>query len=77
MTIQVKSFIDGKYVDSTGSVEIFNPSTGEVLAISHDADPSIVDLAVTTATRVQKSWRNVAVHERAVDTLDGESKITW
>ena len=66
MTVQVKSFIDGKYVDSTGSVEIFNPSTGEVLAISHDADPLIVDLAVTTATRVQKSWRNIAVHDRAV-----------
>jgi aldehyde dehydrogenase (NAD+) len=64
MTIEVKSFIDGKYLESKCSIEIFNPSTGEVLAISQDADSATVDLAVMSAIEVQKTWRKVAVHDR-------------
>jgi aldehyde dehydrogenase (NAD+)/betaine-aldehyde dehydrogenase len=66
MMIQAKSFIDGKYVDAKGSIELFNPSAGEVFAISQDADISTVDLAVKSATEVQKSWRNIAVHDRTI-----------
>ncbi len=66
MLPEVKSYIDGQYVDGTGAIELFDPSTGEVLAVSNDATPDLVHLAVTSATKVQKSWRKIAVHDRAV-----------
>ena len=66
MLFEVKSFIDGKYVDGTGAIELFDPSTGEVMAVSNDANAELVDAAIASATAVQKSWRKVAVHDRAV-----------
>src|SRR5580692_12288874 len=62
---QLPALIDGKPVETTAEVAVEDPSTGEVMAITADCGPAEIDLAVRAATEASRSWRLVAVPERA------------
>jgi phenylacetaldehyde dehydrogenase len=55
-------FIDGGSVQShsSGTLDVINPATGQVIAQVADADPADVDAAVDSARRGFKQWSQVA-----------------
>ncbi len=59
------ALIDGERVLSERTIEVMDPSTGTVLAVTADCGPTEIDLAVRAAARTQLSWRKVGVPERA------------
>lgn len=59
------AYINGKSVDVERSVDVMNPSTGEVLATTVDCGPAEIDLAVQAATTAQVGWKRVPVAERS------------
>lgn len=59
------ALIGGKRVESDRTIEVMNPSTGAVLAVTADCGPYEIDLAVQAATTAQHSWKRVPVSERA------------
>lgn len=65
---QYSLFIDGKYVESTGTerIDSINPFTGEVLYDVADATREDVDRAVTAARRAvdESPWSTMAPSER-------------
>lgn len=59
-------FIHGKSVSGVnGQIEVFNPSTGQLLAKTARATAQDVDQAVGSAARCFTSWKNLATDERA------------
>ncbi len=60
-------FIDGEFVKSTGSgtMDTFNPATGEKLATITDATKEDVDKAVKAARKAFESFRHTTVNERS------------
>jgi delta 1-pyrroline-5-carboxylate dehydrogenase len=58
-------FIGGKWVPSASTYNVFDPTTGEVLAPAPAGTPADVDAAVKSAADAWKSWRWTAVEERA------------
>jgi aldehyde dehydrogenase (NAD+) len=66
MISRVSSFIDGEAVDSADTFELFDPSTGKLMAISGDASLDLVNRAVISATSVQRVCLKVPVHDRAM-----------
>ena len=67
--LDVKLFIDGKYVDAVSgkTFDDVNPATGEVIARVAEADYADVDLAVKAARRAfdEGPWPKMAVAERS------------
>ena len=63
--IQLAALIEGKPVTTRAEVPVEDPSTGSVMAITADCGPDEIDAAVTAAAAAAKSWRRVAVPERA------------
>ncbi|MCW2600270.1 MAG: Betaine-aldehyde dehydrogenase [Frankiales bacterium] len=59
------ALVAGKPLLSDRSVEVTNPSTGQVMAVTVDCGPAEVALAVESAAEAQPSWRRTAVAERA------------
>jgi aldehyde dehydrogenase (NAD+) len=49
---------------SAGTIELFDPSTGEAIAIAPLAGPADVDRAVAAAKAAQRSWADTAGAER-------------
>lgn len=47
------------------TVDVLNPSTGAVLAVTVDCGPEEIDAAVRVAAETQRSWRLVPVTERS------------
>ena len=60
-------FIDGVYVEdrSGAPLDVVFSATGEVIARLHEATPAIVEAALASATRAQKTWARVKPVERA------------
>ena len=59
------AIIGGQRVESERTVEVMNPSTGTVLAVTADCGPLEIDLAVRSAAAAQVIWKKVPVPERA------------
>jgi aldehyde dehydrogenase (NAD+)/betaine-aldehyde dehydrogenase len=59
------AFIGGKRVEVDRTVDVINPSSGELLAVTVDCGPYEIDLAVQAAAAAQRAWKKVAVAERA------------
>ncbi|MGH1578390.1 betaine-aldehyde dehydrogenase [Planktotalea sp.] len=59
-------FINGQYVEDTSGAEIpvIYPATGEQIAVVHEATPSIVEQAITSAKAAQKAWAALSGTER-------------
>lgn len=63
--ITYENFIDGKFVASPDTMEVTNPSTGEVLALVPKSDAAVVDAAVAAARKAQPAWAALTNTERA------------
>jgi betaine-aldehyde dehydrogenase len=61
-------FIDGRFCDarSSGTIDVVNPATREVIARVPDGSPEDIDAAVSAARRAFESepWRSVTAQER-------------
>jgi aldehyde dehydrogenase (NAD+) len=62
---QLPALIAGQQVATKAEVPVEDPSTGAVMAVTADCGPPEVDAAVRAATEASRSWRLVAVPERA------------
>jgi malonate-semialdehyde dehydrogenase (acetylating)/methylmalonate-semialdehyde dehydrogenase len=65
--VQLKNFINGEWVDanSTDSLEVPNPATGEILARVPVSSAKDVEQAVNAAKEAFKTWKNTPVPKRA------------
>jgi len=59
------ALVAGKPLAAERTVEVTNPSTGEVMAVTVDCGPEEVAAAVEAAAEAQVSWRARPVAERA------------
>lgn len=59
------AIIGGKNVETERTVEVNDPSTGRLLAITADCGPKEIDMAVRTAREASAGWRKTPVAERA------------
>lgn len=57
--------IGGKAVPSAKTIDVFNPSTGEVFAQAPDCSREQLDDAVRSATEAFPSWKNTPIDQRA------------
>src|SRR3982074_39251 len=75
MHVQVKTrtlqnFIGGKFVDSEGeTIDLINPSTGEVFAQAPVSTPAEVDAAFQAASDAFPEWRDATPSERSLALL--------
>jgi aldehyde dehydrogenase (NAD+) len=67
MHVRDKIFVDGAWVDSTGSgtIEVVNSTTEEVMGSIPDGTPEDVDRAVRAARAAFPGWAATSVEERA------------
>ena len=54
----IKHFINGKHVDGSGDIAVFNPATGGQSGSAPIADAKLLDDVVTQAQETAKTWRN-------------------
>ena len=62
---QLPALIAGQLVGTAAEVAVEDPSTGAVMAVTADCGPAEIDQAVRAAAEAGRSWRRVAVPERA------------
>jgi len=62
---QLPALIAGQPVHTKAEVPVEDPSTGAVMAVTADCGPDEIDAAVQAAAAASRSWRLVAVPERA------------
>ncbi len=62
---QLPALIAGQPVQTKAEVPVEDPSSGEVMAVTADCGPEEIDAAVQAAAAASRSWRLVAVAERA------------
>ncbi|MGB5143875.1 MAG: CoA-acylating methylmalonate-semialdehyde dehydrogenase [Shewanella indica] len=67
MSTQVKHYIDGEFVNGSGSkqINVTNPANNETIAFINCAIQPEVERAIASAKEAFKSWKEVAVSERA------------
>ncbi len=67
----LQNFVGGKYAgtQSGATVDVVNPSTGEVFATMPDSGPADVDAAVTAAHDAFGGWRDATPSERSLALL--------
>ncbi len=65
--MKVKAFINGEFVESKTNkyMDVFNPSTGEVIAQTPCCTKEEVEAAVMAAKAAFPKWRNTPAHKRA------------
>jgi len=56
--------IDGRLVETSGSLPVINPATGDVFAQAPDCEAAHLDEAVAAAQRAFVSWKDVPTDER-------------
>ncbi|ALU73667.1 betaine-aldehyde dehydrogenase (plasmid) [Rhodococcus erythropolis R138] len=62
---EYKNYINGKFVDGKGAFAAIDPATGRPAAWVHEADATVVDLAVDSARgSFDASWRTMPVDDR-------------
>ena len=51
-------FVDGAYLEDTAGapIEVIYPASGAVIAVLHEATPTVIDAALVSATRAQRDW---------------------
>ncbi|HCU92681.1 MAG TPA: aldehyde dehydrogenase [Actinobacteria bacterium] len=62
---QLGALVNGKPIETAGTVDVTDPSSGEVFARTADCGPAEIDQAVMAAREAAASWRHVPVAERA------------
>jgi malonate-semialdehyde dehydrogenase (acetylating)/methylmalonate-semialdehyde dehydrogenase len=60
----IQHFINGKRVDGSGDIPVFNPATGEQSGSAPIADATLLDEVVTQAQEIAKTWRNSSLSVR-------------
>jgi len=60
----IQHFINGKRVDGTGDIPVFNPATGEQSGSAPIADAKLLDDVVAQAQQTAASWRNSSLSVR-------------
>ena len=67
----LRNFVGGKYTDTQGgaTVDVVNPSTGEVFATMPDSGPADVDGAFAAAHDAFGGWRDATPSERSLALL--------
>ena len=60
----IQHFINGKRVDGSGDIPVFNPATGEQSGSAPIADATLLDEVVTQAQETVKTWRNSSLSVR-------------
>ena len=60
----ISHFVDGKQLTGTGSIDAFNPATGEVSAHVPIADSALIDDTVASARRASLTWRSSSLSQR-------------
>ena len=60
----IQHFINGKHVDGSGDIAVFNPATGEQSGSAPIADAKLLDDVVTQAQETAKTWRNSSLSVR-------------
>ena len=60
----IQHFINGKRVDGSGDIPVFNPATGEQSGSAPIADATLLDEVVTQAQETVKTWRNSSLSDR-------------
>ena len=67
MTIQVKHYIDGQFIDGCGEQQILvtNPANNQAIATINAATVAEVETAISSAKKAFKTWKEVPVSERA------------
>lgn len=63
-TIEYQNYINGQFVPASDFIEVFNPSTGELLAKSPESDDNTVSTAVDAANAAQPAWAALPAIER-------------
>lgn len=63
-TIEYQNYINGQFVPANDFIEVFNPSTGELLAKSPESDDNTVSAAVDAANAAQPAWAALPAIER-------------
>ncbi|MBP0047575.1 NAD-dependent succinate-semialdehyde dehydrogenase [Marinobacterium sp. AK62] len=58
-------YINGQWINGTGSFPVTNPATGEVIGEVPDCGADEIDAAITAASEALKSWRQTTAYERA------------
>jgi malonate-semialdehyde dehydrogenase (acetylating)/methylmalonate-semialdehyde dehydrogenase len=64
---KLQVFINGKFIDSQSDIctNVFDPSTGEVIARAPRCSKAEVELAVASAKAAYPAWRDTPAHKRA------------
>ena len=65
MTLKTDLYIDGKWVKGSGTVPVFDPSDGSVIAEIQTAGEKECDAAVEAAHRAFPEWAKTAPRYRA------------
>jgi malonate-semialdehyde dehydrogenase (acetylating)/methylmalonate-semialdehyde dehydrogenase len=60
----IQHFINGKHVDGSGDIAVFNPATGEQSGSAPIADAKLLDDVVTQAQETAKTWSNSSLSVR-------------
>lgn len=60
----IQHFINGKRVDGSGDIPVFNPATGEQSGSAPIADAKLLDEVITQAQETAKTWRNSSLSVR-------------
>ena len=60
----IQHFINGKRVDGSGDIPVFNPATGEQSGSAPIADATLLDEVVTQAQETARTWRNSSLSVR-------------
>jgi betaine-aldehyde dehydrogenase len=69
-TRTLQNFIGGKFVDSEGeTIDLINPSTGEVFAQAPVSMPAEIDVAFKAASDAFPEWRDATPSERSLALL--------
>jgi aldehyde dehydrogenase (NAD+) len=62
---QEAAFVDGQSIETSNTVSVLDPSSGNEIARTADCGPEEIDLAVRAARRASPRWRTTAIAERA------------
>ena len=65
--IKLRPFIGGEFIDSNTEkyMDVYNPSTGEVIAHAPCCTEQEVQAAIASANAAYKGWKNTTAHRRA------------
>jgi lactaldehyde dehydrogenase/glycolaldehyde dehydrogenase len=59
------NFIDGRFTNDEGTLDVLNPATNKVIAQVPDTSPAAIDAAIAAAKRAQGAWEKLPAIERA------------